>query len=127
MSEQERKSPGPLPERELSTEEAMEIESDRWRRVVAAFLLGSEARPERGVLRPWSGLLGGLGLAVAIAVLVGVIGVAGATLAANDNVPKSTPTPAVTIPSLPPAPAADPSSVPAAGSPRPAASVPAKP
>jgi hypothetical protein len=123
MSQRERKSPGRLPDRELSTEEALEIESDRWRRVVAAFLLGSEARPERGVLRPWGGLLGGLGLAVAIVVLVGVIGVAGATLAASNNAPKSTPTPTVTVPSLTPAPAVGSSSAP----PRPTASAPVKP
>jgi hypothetical protein len=127
MSERDRKSPGPLPDRELSTEEAMEIESDRWRRVVAAFLLGSEARPERGVLQPWSGLLGGLGLAVAIAVLVGVVGVADATLAASNNAPKSTPGPTVTVPSVPPAPAVGPSSVPAAGASLPTAFAPVKP
>jgi hypothetical protein len=113
MSGRERKSPGPLPERELSTEEALEIESDRWRRVVAAFLLGSEARPWQRELRPWSGLLGGLGLALAIIVLVGVIGVAGATMAASNTAPKSTPAPTVTAPSPTPAPAIGRSSVPA--------------
>jgi hypothetical protein len=123
MSQRERKFPGPLPDRELSTEEALEIESDRWRRVVAAFLLGSEARPERAVLRPWSGLLGGLGLAVAIIVLVGVIGVAGATLAGSNNAPKPTPTPTVTVPSLTPAPAVGSSSAP----PRATAAAPVKP
>jgi hypothetical protein len=114
MSARQRRSPGPLPERELSTEEALEIESDRWRRVVAAFLLGSEARPERPLLRPWNGLLGGLGLAVAIAVVVGVVGVAGATLAASNSTTKSTPTPAVTVSPSAPAPALTASEAPAA-------------
>jgi len=53
--------------RELTTDEALEIESDRRRRVVAAFVLGAEARPDRPSLRPWRGFLGGVGLALAIA------------------------------------------------------------
>ena len=40
MSEREPRESSRLPNRELTTDEALEIESDRWRRVVAAFLLG---------------------------------------------------------------------------------------
>ena len=61
---------------EFTTEEALEIESDRWRRVVAAFLQGTDARPDRAGLRPWRGILGGIGLTAAIVVVVGVVGVA---------------------------------------------------
>ena len=72
-----------LPEREFSTEELLAIESDRWRRVLAAFLLGSEARPEQPVLQPWKGLVAGLCLAAAALLVVGVIALASATLSAR--------------------------------------------
>jgi hypothetical protein len=82
--------------REFTTEEALEIDSDRWRHVVAAFLQGTDARPDRPGLRPWRGILGGIGLTAAIVVVVGVVGVAGATLAAGGARPSPTPTVAVT-------------------------------
>jgi hypothetical protein len=85
--------------RELTTDEALEIESDRRRRVVAAFVLGAEARPDRP--RPWRGFLGGLGLAVAIALVVGVVGVARATLDAGAT-PKATPAQALPSPRISP-------------------------
>jgi hypothetical protein len=93
MSEREPRESSRLPNRELTTDEALEIESDRWRRVVAAFLLGLEARPDRPVLLPWRGLLSGIGLTLGIVLIVGVVGVAGATLAAGQT-PKASPTPA---------------------------------
>jgi hypothetical protein len=90
-----------LAARELTTEEALEIESDRRRRVVAAFVLGAEARPDRPSLRPWRGFLGGVGLAVAIALVVGVVGVARATLDAGAT-PKATPAQALPSPRISP-------------------------
>ena len=70
-----------LPEREFTTEELLAIESDRWRRVLAAFLLGSDARGEQPVVRPWSGVVAGLGLAAVALLVVGVVALASATLA----------------------------------------------
>ena len=67
-------------QREFTAEEALEIESDRWRRVAAAFLLGMEARTEQRVPEPWGGLVGGLCLAAAVALVVGVISLASASL-----------------------------------------------
>jgi hypothetical protein len=88
-----------LPDRELTTEEALEVESDRWRRVLAAFLLGLEARPDRPALRPWRGLLGGISLTLGIVLVVGVVGVASATLAAGGTpTPSPTPPPAAASP-----------------------------
>ncbi|MBJ7597992.1 hypothetical protein [Candidatus Nephthysia bennettiae] len=104
MSERERHRTDPLDRRELSTDEALEIESDRRRRVVAAFLLGGEARPDRPSLRPWRGVAGGIGLTAVAIVVVGVVAVASATLAAGGS---ATPTPT--------APAAVPSATPSAG------------
>jgi hypothetical protein len=98
MSERESPNAAPAGGRQFTAEETLEIESDRWRRVVAAFLLGAEARPDRAVLRPWHGLVGGIGLTAAIVVLVGVIGVASATLAAN-SAARPTPTASATVPS----------------------------
>jgi hypothetical protein len=102
MAERERHRTDPLNRRELSTEEALDIESDRRRRVVAAFLLGGEARPDRPALRPWRGVAGGIGLTVAAIVVVGVVAVASATLAAGGSV---TPRPtAAAVPSVTPPP-----------------------
>ncbi len=101
MSERESHKTGPSDGREFTTEEALEIESDRWRRVVAAFLHGAEARPDRPALRPWRGVVGGIGLTVAIGVVVGVVGVASATLAASGSA-RPSPTPAVTVPATTP-------------------------
>ena len=101
MSERESHKTGPFDGREFTTEEALEIESDRWRRVVAAFLQGAEARPDRPALRPWRGVFGGIGLTVAIVVVVGVVGVASATLAASGSA-RPSPTPAVTVPATTP-------------------------
>ena len=67
-------------EREFTADEALEIESDRWRRVAAAFLLGMEARAEQRVPEPWGALVAGLCLAAAVALVVGVIGLARAAL-----------------------------------------------
>jgi hypothetical protein len=92
MSEREPRESSRLPNRELTTDEALEVESARWRRVVAAFLLGLEARPDRPALGPWRGLLGGIGLVLGIVLVVGVVGVASATLAAS-GAPKPSPTP----------------------------------
>jgi hypothetical protein len=105
MSERERHRTDPSNRRELCTEEALDIESDRRRRVVAAFLLGGEARPDRpdrSALRPWRGVAGGIGLTVAAIVVVGVVAVASATLAAGGSV---TPSPtAAAVPSVTPPP-----------------------
>ena len=103
MSERQSHHAEPPGRREFSTEEALEIGSDRWRRVVAAFLLGAEARPHRPALRPWRGLLGGVGLTAAIVLVVGVVGVASATLAAG-GAARPGPAPAVAVPSLTPSP-----------------------
>ena len=101
MSERESHKSEPSGGREFSTEEALEIESDRWRRVVAAFLQGADARAGRPSLRPWRGVVGGIGLTVGIGVVVGVVGVASATLAAS-GIAKPSPTPAVTVPASTP-------------------------
>jgi hypothetical protein len=69
-----------LPEREFSTDELVAIESDRRRRVLAAFLLGSEARPEEQGLQPWRGVFAGLCLAAAALLVVGVLALASASL-----------------------------------------------
>jgi hypothetical protein len=99
MSERQRHRTDSLDPRELSTEEALDIESDRRRRVVAAFLLGGEARPDRPTLRPWRGVVGGVGLTAAAIVVVGVVAVASATVAAGGSA-TPTPPPAAAIPSV---------------------------
>jgi hypothetical protein len=95
MSERESHKTEPSDRREFSTEETLEIESDRLRRVVGAFLQGANARPDRTALRPWRGVAGGIGLTAAILLVVGVVGVASATLAAG-GAARPSPTPAVT-------------------------------
>jgi hypothetical protein len=61
---------------ELTPEEMLEVESDRRRRVTAAFRLGSEASP--GTTGPsWIGPIAiGLAVALAIALVMGVIALA---------------------------------------------------
>jgi hypothetical protein len=90
-----------LPARDLTAEEALEIESDHRRRVLAAFVLGAEARLDRPSLRPWRGFLSGIGLALAILLVVGVVGVARATVDAG-AAPKATPAQAAPSPRVSP-------------------------
>jgi hypothetical protein len=61
---------------ELTPEEMLEVESDRRRRVTAAFRLGSEASP--ATTGPsWIGpLAAGIAIALAIALVMGVIALA---------------------------------------------------
>jgi hypothetical protein len=99
MSERERHRTDPPDRRELSTDELLDIESDRRRRVVAAFLLGGEARPDGPALRPWRGVAGGIVLTAAAIVVVGVVAAASATLAAGGSA-TPTPTPAAAVPSV---------------------------
>jgi hypothetical protein len=98
MSERQSHETEPSDRREFTNEEALEIESDRWRRVVAAFMHGSEVRPDRPALRPWRGVVGGIGLTAAIVIVVGVVGVASATLAASGTA-RPSPAPSVAAPS----------------------------
>jgi len=58
---------------ELTSEEQLEVEADRRRRVTAAFRLGSEATP--GTWGPsWIGpIAAGVAIALAIALVIGVI------------------------------------------------------
>ncbi len=58
---------------ELTPDEQLEVEADRRRRVTAAFRLGSEATP--GTSGPgWIGpVAAGLGIALAMALVIGVI------------------------------------------------------
>jgi len=58
---------------ELTPEEQLEVDADRRRRVTAAFRLGSEATP--GTSGPaWIGpVAAGIGIALAIALVIGVI------------------------------------------------------
>jgi hypothetical protein len=104
MFERDRQRRTDRPEgREFTTDEALEIESDRRRRVVAAFLVGGEAGPDRPALRPWRGVLGGIGLTAAAVIVVGVVAVASATLAAGGSSAGS-PAPAHAVPSMTPTP-----------------------
>jgi len=58
---------------ELTPEEQLEVEADRRRRVTAAFRLGSEATPATAG-PTWLGpIAAGIALALAIALVVGVI------------------------------------------------------
>ena len=72
---------------ELRPEELLEIEADRRRRITAAFRLGSHAAPGAAG-PPWLGpLAAGVAIAVAIAMIVGIV-----TLAQHTS-PGGTPTP----------------------------------
>lgn len=58
---------------ELAPEDQLEVEADRRRRVAAAFRLGSEARPSTPG-PSWIGpLAAGLGIAIGIALVIGVV------------------------------------------------------
>jgi hypothetical protein len=76
---------------DLTPDDLLEIESDRRRRVNAAFRLGSEAPP--GAPGPrWIGpLVAGIAIAVAVALIAGVI-----TLARASSTSSPPATPAVT-------------------------------
>ncbi|MDQ6773788.1 MAG: hypothetical protein M3024_12505 [Candidatus Dormibacteraeota bacterium] len=77
--------------RPLSPEDALAVAADRRRRIVAAFRLGSEARPERPGLRFGRGLAAGVALALAAALIVGVAGVVrGSLAAAGTPAPRAT-------------------------------------
>jgi hypothetical protein len=60
---------------DLSPEEALEVEADRRRRVTGAFRLGSESSPRTTGPASAAQLAAGLGIAVAIALIVGVIAI----------------------------------------------------
>jgi hypothetical protein len=60
--------PGLADQEDLSPDEQIEVQADQRRRVVAAFVLGSEARPNRHQPRPLVPQLAGLAIALAIAV-----------------------------------------------------------
>ena len=91
-----------LPPREFTTEEAVAIESDRWRRVVAAFLIGMQARPEHGALDPWRGLVLAVCVAAAAVLVVGVVALASASLASGGAATVPKPTHAATVASASP-------------------------
>jgi hypothetical protein len=75
---------------ELTLEERLEVESDRRRRVNAAFRLGSEASP--GASGPgWLGPLAtGIAIAIAVALVMGVITLARTTSTSSN--PSAAPT-----------------------------------
>jgi hypothetical protein len=58
---------------ELSPEETLEVEADRQRRVTAAFRLGSEASPRAAGLSAVAQLATGTAIAIAVALILGVI------------------------------------------------------
>jgi hypothetical protein len=58
---------------ELTPEDALEVEADRRRRVTGAFRLGSEASPRASGPSAAGQLAAGIALAVAIALIFGVI------------------------------------------------------
>jgi hypothetical protein len=58
---------------ELSPEETLEVEADRQRRVTAAFRLGSEASPRAPGLSAVAQLATGIAIAIAVALILGVI------------------------------------------------------
>jgi hypothetical protein len=60
---------------DLSPEEALEVEADRRRRVTGAFRLGSESSPRTTGPSSAAQLAAGLGIALAIALVVGVIAI----------------------------------------------------
>lgn len=76
---------------ELTPEERLEVESDRQRRVTAAFRLGTEATPGTASPAWWGPLLAGLAIALVIALILGVVALARAT-----NTGGAPATPAVT-------------------------------
>ena len=76
---------------DLSPEDELEIQSDRRRRVTAAFRMGSEAGPGTPGMSWWGPLAAGIAIALAIAVAIGVI-----TLARAGNASSPPSTPAVT-------------------------------
>jgi hypothetical protein len=72
---------------ELAPEEQIEVEADRRRRVNAAFRLGSEATPAAPG-PSWLGpMLAGIALALAAALVLGVITLARATPATTQATP----------------------------------------
>jgi hypothetical protein len=58
---------------ELSPEDALEVEADRRRRVTSAFRLGSEASPRAAGPASAGQLAAGTAIAVAVALILGVI------------------------------------------------------
>jgi hypothetical protein len=79
---------------ELSPEDTLEVEADRHRRVTSAFRLGSEASPRAAGPSAAGQLAAGTAIAVAIALILGVITLAhgGATASGATH----SPTPVVT-------------------------------
>lgn len=57
----------------LTLEERLEVESDRRRRVSAAFRLGSEASPASAGLSWLGPLAAGIAIAIAVALVIGVV------------------------------------------------------
>jgi hypothetical protein len=80
---------------ELSPEDTLEVEADRQRRVTAAFLLGSEASPKGAGPSSTGQLVAGIAIAIAIALILGVIslaqGAAGSSGASRSPSPVITP------------------------------------
>jgi hypothetical protein len=60
---------------DLSPEETLEVEADRRRRVTSAFRLGSGSPPRTTGPSSAAQLAAGLGIALAIALVVGVIAI----------------------------------------------------
>jgi hypothetical protein len=60
---------------DLNPDDALEVEADRRRRVTGAFRLGSESSPRTAGPSSAAQLAAGLGIALAIALVVGVIAI----------------------------------------------------
>ncbi|HVH63439.1 MAG TPA: hypothetical protein VNA65_07555 [Candidatus Dormibacteraeota bacterium] len=78
---------------ELTPEERLEVESDRRRRVAAAFRLGSEATPGTKSPAWWGPLLAGLAIALVIALILGVVALARVTSSSSSPTPSITRSP----------------------------------
>ena len=60
---------------ELTPDDALEVEAERRRRVTGAFRLGSESSPRAGGPSSAAQLVAGFGMALVIAIVLGVIAI----------------------------------------------------
>jgi hypothetical protein len=70
---------------ELSPEDVLEVEADRQRRVTAAFQAGSEALPRAAGPSSVGQLAAGVAIALAIALILGVVALAQGAVGASNR------------------------------------------
>jgi hypothetical protein len=85
--------PGAPDQDELSQDDLLEARAEERRRVVAAFMLGSEASQSRPRPRPLIPQFAGLGIALAVATGMGLVGIVQQQIRSGQN-PAGTSTPA---------------------------------